>query len=133
MTTPSGQTAFIDSLTSAWLERDWSTLAAMYHCNAVLVPPDAGPALVGRASIVDTYRDFYARAQLNHFRIVETREHHFAHSHVVHCDFEIDYCLDDQRSRDCGTDIYLLEASDPAALQIIWRQQTITHIQSIDP
>ena len=58
---------FVDRLQQAWQQRDWHELAEMYHPEAVLLPPDLGETLVGRDSILQTYREFDDQAHLHAF------------------------------------------------------------------
>ena len=61
----------LQNLNSAWLNRDYARLAALYHPDVVLLPPDAGAPLLGREAVLDTYRDFHAACRVEHFSVTE--------------------------------------------------------------
>ena len=108
----------------AWQQRDWQTLAACYHPEAILLPPDAGEPISGRDDIIATYEEFVATATIGEFRITELTSHDFTHTHIVHMRFELEYQLDSKTLKDIGLEVYVLEGDGAAS--IVWRSQSIT-------
>ena len=133
MAVPVAPTDFVAALNRAWQNGNWALLASMYHPKVVLVPPDLGPNLVGWQAILETYQDFRARAQLHELRVLKVNAHEFEHSQIVHCEFEADYSLDNERSVEAGVEIYVLEQGPNERPRIIWRQQIIQRTSSVQP
>lgn len=105
----------------AWQQRDWQALVACYHPEAILLPPDAGEPISGRDAIIATYQEFMEVAHIEEFQVIELTSHDFAHTHIVHMRFELEYQLESQTLKDIGLEVYVLEDAS-----IIWRSQSIT-------
>ncbi len=130
MTTKSIET-FIEELNSTWQRGDFSALGNFYHENVVLLPPDSGEPIHGRAAVIESYKDFNEQATLAEFRITEWQAYPFGATtsdpdstiHMVHMRFEVEYQLDGQNCWDSGLEVYaVMSDSEP---QIIWRSQSV--------
>ena len=118
--------SLIRALNDAWQKEDWAALEGCYHKDVVLMPPDAGPPILGRDEVLETYREFCKVARLERFREVELDVFHFERTHIVHMRFEVDYALDGERYRDEGLEIYVLAPSDAdESPVVVWRQQQL--------
>ena len=123
---------FVARLNSAWQTAQWEALAAMYHIDAVLIPPDLEPVISGRDAILATYQEFADRATLLHFDTLGIRAHAFDRTTIVHTDFQVDYSVDGDRAKDDGQEIYVLQPSQNAAgWVIVWRQQIVRFSQAV--
>lgn len=137
---------FLENLNSAWLNRDYESLARSYHPEIVLLPPDAGAPLLGRQAVIDTYKDFHAACSVERFSVTEAASWSFANTEtaatptqasqttIVHMRFAIDYRItaaatsttSTEAPLQCeeGMDVYTLQhtthSPDPT---IIWRAQ----------
>ncbi len=130
MTTKSIE-AFIEELNSTWQRGDFTALGNFYHENVVLLPPDAGEPIHGRAAVIESYKDFNEQATLSEFRITDLQAYPFGGTtsdpdstiHMVHMRFEVEYQLDGQNYRDSGLEVYaVMSEREP---QIIWRSQSV--------
>lgn len=115
---------FLLALNQAWQQGELDALAAFYHPDVVLLPPDLGPAIRGRDSVVASYREFLQSAQLERFEPTSLEVFSFPGSHVAHLNFEVDYTLAGERYLEKGLEVYALQETD-GGLQIIWRQQAV--------
>ncbi len=123
---------FVARLNSAWQSAQWDSLAAMYHIDAVLIPPDLAPVISGRDAILATYREFADRATLLHFDTLGIRAHMFDRTTIVHADFQVDYSVDGARAKDDGQEVYVLQpAQNDAGWVIVWRQQIVRFSQAV--
>lgn len=116
--------ADVDRLQVAWQQRDWDAVKALFHPDAMLLPPDLGPTIRSRDAIVASYQDFMAQARVHELTMTNRQVQPFQHSCIVQCAFDIDYSIGEERATDQLTEIYLLERAD-AALHIVWRAQTL--------
>lgn len=110
----------------AWQRKDWDTVGKLFHPDAVLLPPDMGAMIRSRASIVATYQDFMAQAQLHSVAMTRCEVQAFAQSCMVHCAFQIEFTIASQRERSELEEIYWLEPGEAAAMQIVGRQQLLS-------
>ncbi len=119
---------FTKTLNGAWQAQDFEALANLFSAHAILQPPDVGPPIIGRASIVSTYREFAENATVIQFVELDLNTFDFTSTVIVHLNFEIEYKVDTIHRIDSGLEVYVIEK---APAQIIWRQQTITHSRDI--
>lgn len=128
---------FIRDLNHAWQKADFTVVANSYHEDVVLLPPDSGPPICGRAAVVESYRDFHDQATLADFRITELNVYPFEGSsslaptvHMVHVRFEVEYQLEGINYWESGLEVYTV-INNPAP-QIIWRSQSILDNRVLD-
>ncbi|MFK7912522.1 MAG: nuclear transport factor 2 family protein [Pseudomonadales bacterium] len=117
--------AAVQALQVAWQQEDWDAVSALFHPDAMLLPPDMGPIIHSRGDIVASYQEFMAQAQMHAFAMTDCQVQPFAQSCMVQCAFDIEFSLGSQRESDRLQEIYLLEQRDRSALQIVWRQQLL--------
>ena len=120
----------VNELNQAWQDRQFQAIAHLYHPSAVLLPPDAGAAIVGRDAVLASYDDF-AAAELVEFAIEGFDTFEFGDTGVCHMRFEIEYVLDGSRHHERGLEIYVI-ADVTSKPQIIWRSQSLTEISAIE-
>jgi len=124
----------IRTLNQAWPAADLERVAACYHPDALLLPPDAGDPIVGRDAIRSTYRDFLDTAELVQFNILSVARFEFSNTETqgaqsaIHLRFEVDYRLDGDLYRDTGLETYWVDATP----QILWRHQVIDSSKQIE-
>ncbi len=122
---------FIERLNQAWLGADYATLECLYHPDVVLLPPDAGEAIVGRAAVLASYREFHAAASVTRFQVQSLNVYDFAATTVAHMRFDIEFkfssdASDGPHQSETGLEVYtLIEQPGPhaASPQIVWRAQ----------
>jgi len=121
---------FLSELNACWPRGDLDALAAFYHPDVVLMPPDLGAPILGREAVVASYEEFLDAATLERFDVTALDTFSFtgAHDpgavHMAHLTFEIHYRLDSERYLEKGLEIYaLMETAQ--GLRIVWRQQTV--------
>ncbi|MEM8768370.1 MAG: nuclear transport factor 2 family protein, partial [Pseudomonadota bacterium] len=125
---------FIEALHACWPSGDLQALEGFYHEHVVLLPPDLGPPIQGRASVVDSYREFLGAAELERFEVTAIDVFSFPASsapaasgtgtHMAHVAFDIDYRLDEEAYREQGLEVYTIQEQG-GRLKIIWRQQIV--------
>jgi ketosteroid isomerase-like protein len=124
-------TKHISELNEAWQTRRFHDIAAYYDPNVVLLPPDAGEAIVGRDAVVASYNDF-AAADLNEFVVEGFEVFEFDDTGICHLRFLVEYTLDGSRYRERGLEVYVV-ANVNTSPQIIWRSQSLTEVSDIKP
>ncbi len=137
MSTKSIET-FIEELNSTWRKGDFAALTNFYHENVVLLPPDSGEPIHGRAAVIDSYKDFSEQATLAEFRITELQAYPFGATpsdsdstiHMVHMRFEVEYQLDGQNYSDSGLEVYAVVGNTEP--KIVWRSQSVLDNRLMD-
>ena len=119
-------TDHVNQLNQAWQDRQFDALAQFYHPNVVLLPPDAGPPIVGRDGVVASYQDF-AAAELVDFTAEAIDTFEFGDTGVCHLRFQIEYLLEGSRYRERGVEVYVMTRVG-GELAIIWRSQSLTEV-----
>lgn len=119
---------FLTDLHARWPTASEAELAAFYHPEVVLLPPDMGRPICGRGAVVASYREFVDAAELLSFDITELLVFPFSSdastTHMAHLQFRIEYLLDAERYVERGLEVYAL-LEQAGQLQIIWRSQTV--------
>ena len=126
--TPDQIRAFLLALQDCWRAGNPTELAAFYHPDVVLVPPDLGAPIRGRDAVVASYQEFLDVAQLEKFAVTSLEIFPFSQGsntvHMAHLEFEISYQLDDENYLEKGLELYaVLEHNE--VLQIVWRNQIV--------
>jgi ketosteroid isomerase-like protein len=111
----------VRDLIRAWREGRYEDLERFFHPDAVLLPPEGAP-IVGRAPLVESYREFDSVAVVHEFTAHEVIAHAFGGTAVAHMRFGIDYEIDGGRSRESGIEVYAIDTSGSEPL-VVWRTQ----------
>ena len=121
---------FIRKLNDTWKQGKLDELNRFYHVDVVLLPPDAGEPIHGRSAVIETYKDFASSATLHEFVIDSLEVFDFSATAVVHMRFVVEFSLGDQRLREGGLEVYVVNIADddPA---IVWRSQNILESREI--
>jgi len=127
--TPARARAFLRELNECWRTGDLGAIAAFYHPDVVLLPPDLGEPICGRDAVVATYGDFLQAASLQHFEITGIDVFPFDTSSstatcMAHLAFDVSYRLGDETYVEKGLEVYTLSESD-GELKILWRYQSV--------
>lgn len=109
----------IRALNDAWLADDFDAIAACYHADVILLPPDAGVPIIGRDAVVSTYREFSNQARLKDFQVTELLTYPVDGLSAIHMRFDVEYQLDEAVYQESGLDVYWVNATP----LIIWRHQ----------
>ena len=121
---------FVRELNNTWQQGKLDELIRFYHPDVVLLPPDAGEPIQGRSAVIDTYHDFVSAAMLHEFVISSLEVFDFATTAVVHMGFVVEFSFQEQRLREAGLEVYVLNISD-AEPEIVWRSQNILESREI--
>ena len=121
---------FVRELNNTWQQGKLDELTRFYHPDVVLLPPDAGEPIQGRSAVIDTYHDFASTATLHEFVISSLEVFDFATTAVVHMGFVVEFSLQEQRLREAGLEVYVLNIDD-AEPEIVWRSQNILESREI--
>jgi hypothetical protein len=135
---------FLMALNRCWTSGDHEALAAFYHPDVVLLPPDLGAPIRGRDAVVASYREFADSARLLDFQVTDLDLHSFSAAsaaddglraadpaaradhlvHMAHMRFDVTYELAGSRYQEQGLEIYtVLEGA--GGLEIVWRAQLV--------
>jgi ketosteroid isomerase-like protein len=127
--------SLIENLNEAWQAGRFDELDAFYHPDVVLLPPDSGEPIVGRAAVVTSYRDFFEAANLHEFQTTSLETYAFDSTAVCHMRFEIEYTIDSGRFRETGLEVYVLTIPTSQETQpvIIWRSQAVLEAAEVIP
>ncbi len=121
---------FVRELNNTWQQGKLDELIRFYHPDVVLLPPDAGEPIQGRSAVIDTYHDFASAATLHEFVISSLEVFDFATTAVVHMGFVVEFSFQEQRLREAGLEVYVLNIAD-AEPEIVWRSQNILESREI--
>jgi len=121
---------FIRELNNTWQQGKLDELTRFYHVDVVLLPPDSGEPILGRAAVIGSYDDFATAATLHEFVISSIEVFEFATTAVVHMRFVVEFSLQEQRLREGGLEIYVLNIVDGEP-SIVWRSQHILESREI--
>ncbi|MEM7217872.1 MAG: nuclear transport factor 2 family protein [Pseudomonadota bacterium] len=115
-------TTLVRQLNDAWLQQDYDALAALYHPQAVLLPPDAGAPITGRDAVLQTYRDFHSVGSVTRFEVDDITIYEFAASVMCHMRFQISYRVGDNDYVEPGLETYMICEHEGVPV-IGWRAQ----------
>jgi hypothetical protein len=131
------------SLNEAWQAGRFDLLDRFFHPDVVLLPPDAGAPIVGRAAVVASYLEFAKAATLNEFVVSSLDVYPFDGATVCHMRFEIDYQINTGHFRESGLEIYVVtdspadsradSTSDATQPTIVWRSQNVLDTTEVIP
>lgn len=117
----------ITDLNRTWSEGQLENLSDFYHPDALLLPPDAGDPIQGRAGIVATYYDFAQMTELHGFYTKSCNSYLIGSVTAVHLRFEVDYTMEGSRYVESGLEVYWVNETP----QVIWRYQTVLSTRTI--
>ncbi|MCZ6640467.1 MAG: nuclear transport factor 2 family protein [Gammaproteobacteria bacterium] len=121
---------FVRELNDTWQQGKLDELTRFYHPDVVLLPPDSGEPIHGRNAVIGSYGDFASAATLHDFIVSSLEVFEFATTAVVHMRFVVEFSLQDQRLREGGLEIYVLNIVDGEP-SIVWRSQQILESREI--
>lgn len=113
-------TAVVRAITDAWRGGRYEDLERYFHPEMVLAMPGFVERIDGRAPIIDSYRDFGAKATMHGFEAGEPQVDRVGPTAISAMDFEIDYEYEGTRSREAGTDLLVLQR-DEEGWRVVWR------------
>jgi ketosteroid isomerase-like protein len=125
--TAEGARAFLVGLNECWQTGDLASIAAYYHPDVVLLPPDLGEPIIGREAVVASYGEFLQAATLDHFEITDLDIFSFepdTATCVAHLTFEVVYALDGDTYVEKGLEVYTLGECNGEP-KILWRHQNV--------
>ena len=115
---------FLSHLNHCWPTATPARLADFYHPDVVLLPPDLGAPIIGRAAVVESYAEFLRTARLVSFEVEKLETFAYSQTCMAHLNFDIVYDLGGDRYQDKGLEIYtIIEQAE--RLEIVWRCQTV--------
>ena len=121
--------ALLLDLNDCWQRGDVSSIAAFYHPDVVLLPPDLGEPICGSEAVVASYLEFLQAATLERFEVLSLDVFPFSaepgsRTAAAHLRFAVTYTLLDERYVEQGLEAYTL-ADVGDGLQILWRHQSV--------
>ena len=98
-------------------------LAGHFAPNMVIVGPGYRPMACGAEACVASYRDFLRDSVVHDYRQSDVAVHEAGRAAVVAYGWEMDYEQGGRRSREAGTDLFVLRR-DGEQWQAMWRAVT---------
>ena len=126
---PANVEQFLQQLNEAWLAQDYDALTPMYDPDVVLLPPDAGEPIEGRAAVRSAYEDFHSACTVDRFAVTGVSSWSYASGPgdvtKAHMRFDIDYQLRSNAQTFCeqGLEVYTLLSEPNTGPRIVWRAQ----------
>lgn len=110
----------VSRLNEAWPARRWDELLDVLDPDVVVAPTDGGPRVIGRAAVIDSYRDFLDQAVLHDFEMGRAAIDVFGNTAVAVCPYTVDYEIESGRWRESGRDVLVLRCAG-ATWSVVWR------------
>jgi len=136
--TPAQVEKFLQTLNDSWLGQDYEALTTLYDPDVVLLPPDAGEPIEGRAAVCSAYEDFHAACTVERFAVTALSSWAFGADKQkvtkAHMRFDIDYKLRGVEAAsessqaaesicEQGLEVYTLVNDARDNPRIVWRAQ----------
>jgi ketosteroid isomerase-like protein len=113
----------VGAINAAWRTGQTDDLATHFAPDMVIVGPGYVPLARGAAACVASYRDFLQASVVHDFRQSNLSAHVTGDVAVVTYGWEMDYEQGGQRSREVGTDLFVLR-QEGGRWQAVWRAVT---------
>jgi ketosteroid isomerase-like protein len=127
---PNTPAAVIDAINAAWRTGDVDDLANYFSPHMVIVGPDYQPMARGVDACVASYRDFLRVSTVREYKQSALMVHEADPVAVVTFNWEMDYEQGGRRSREAGSDLFVLRRRDGQRWQAVWRAVTFTPVSS---
>jgi ketosteroid isomerase-like protein len=118
-----GAVEVVEAINSAWRTGRTDDLATYFAPDMVIVGPGYQPLVRGVEACVASYRDFLRASVVHHYHQSEVSVHEVGEVAVVTYRWEMDYEQGGQRSREAGTDLFVLRR-EGERWQAVWRAVT---------
>src|SRR5262245_16489676 len=116
-------TEIVDAINAAWRTGRVDDLAAYFDPSAVIVGPGYQPLARGAEACVASYRDFLRASVVHDYRQSGLTVHQAGGVAVVTFGWEMEYEQGGRRSREAGTDLFVLRQAGDVWLAV-WRAVT---------
>ena len=110
----------IRGMTQAWTTGQWEDLAEFFHADIVMEFPDFSAQTVGRAAMVDGFKEFCESAELHEFEESEVRVNVVGSTAVASYAFDTTFERDGRKYHGTGRDLWVLTKTD-GKWQAVWR------------
>jgi ketosteroid isomerase-like protein len=117
----------VEAINSAWTTGQVDELASYFAPDMVIVGPGYQPLARGVDACVASYRDFLRVSVVHHYHQSALSVHQADPVAVVTYGWEMDYEQGGQRSREAGTDLFVLRREGDR-WQAVWRAVTFAPI-----
>lgn len=122
-------TEVVEAINAAWRTGRVDGLAAYFDPAAVIVGPGHQPLARGAEACVASYRDFLAASVVHDYRQSDPTVHEAGGVAVVTFGWEMEYEQKGRRSREAGTDLFVLRQVGDGWLAV-WRAVTFAPVGS---
>jgi ketosteroid isomerase-like protein len=113
-------TEVVDAINAAWRTGRVEELAAHFDPAMVIVGPGYQPLARGADECVASYRDFLRASVVHSYRQSDLTAHEAGGVAVVTFSWEMEYEQGGKRSRESGTDLFVLRQTGER-WQAVWR------------
>jgi ketosteroid isomerase-like protein len=120
----------VEAINCAWQTGRVDNLATHFAPDMVIVGPGYQPLARGVEACIASYRDFLRVSVVHHYRQSEVSVHEAGEVTVVTYGWEMDYEQGGRRSREAGTDLFVLRR-EGGQWQAVWR--AVTFAPARDP
>ena len=120
----------VAAINAAWLTGRTEELAAHFDPAMMIVGPGYRPLARGAEACISSYRDFLSASVVHDYRQSDVSVHEAGGVAVVTYSWEMDYEQGGRRSREAGTDLFVLRREGQRWLAV-WR--AVTFGPSSDP
>jgi ketosteroid isomerase-like protein len=120
----------VDAINTAWRTGRVDDLASHFDPDAVIVGPGFQPLARGAEACVASYRDFLRVSIVHEYRQSALAVHEANGVAVVTFGWEMEYEQGGRRSRESGTDLFVLRRQGDGWLAV-WR--AVTFAPATDP
>lgn len=97
----------VKDVNHAWLESDWSVMYEYFHDDVVMSMPGLQQQVIGRAVLVQSYKDFVANATIDQFQEDNPVVNSWGRVAMITYDFSIEYTESGRHSKESGTEMFL--------------------------
>lgn len=116
-------TEIVEAINAAWRSGNMEALTSLFHPHIAIVGPAYQPLAKGIAACVASYQDFLRVSVIHDYHQTKLTAHDYGDVAIVTFGWEMDYEQGGKRSRETGTDLFVLKRSSER-WQAVWRAVT---------
>lgn len=113
----------VEAINAAWRSGNMEALSSLFHPDMVIVGPAYQPLASGITASIASYQDFLRVSVIHEYHQTELTIHVYGDVAIVTFGWEMDYEQGGKRSRENGTDLFVLRRSSER-WQAVWRAVT---------
>ena len=111
---------FITQFNSAWTQGNMEDLSTLLHENVIFIAPDLKTEIVGKASCIQTIKEYVENAKTEKFYILNKNIHIWNTTAVISIEYVIEYEMKNKSYKEKGKEFWTLH-NQMDKWQMIWR------------